>query len=115
MNRGRFYRAPRIRLRVVDCLGLADQLRHALAAYTESGGKGNPTFDTRHAIAVMLEKHGITRDLLRGFGSARWITGTAAQRLALIPAGQEHILAQEEAVKTVLMEAELLCADWATT
>lgn len=68
-----------------------------------------------HAIAVMLEKHGIARDLLHGFGSAKWTTGTAAQRLALIPAGQEHILAQEEAVKTVLMQAELLCAGWATT
>jgi type I restriction enzyme R subunit len=44
---------------VVDYLGLADQLKEALATYTESGGQGNPTFDTAQAIAVMLEKHGI--------------------------------------------------------
>ena len=44
---------------VVDYLGLADQLKQALATYTESGGTGNPTYDTRQAIAVMLEKHGI--------------------------------------------------------
>ena len=31
---------------VVDYLGLADQLKHALATYTESGGKGDPTYDT---------------------------------------------------------------------
>jgi hypothetical protein len=31
---------------VVDYLGLADQLKHALANYTESGGKGDPTYDT---------------------------------------------------------------------
>ena len=30
---------------VVDYLGLADQLKHALANYTESGGKGDPTCD----------------------------------------------------------------------
>ena len=44
---------------VVDYLGLADQLKHALATYTESGGKGDPTYDTRQAIAVLMEKHGI--------------------------------------------------------
>ena len=37
-------------------LGLADQLKKALITYTESGGQGNPTFDTTPAIAVMLEK-----------------------------------------------------------
>jgi type I restriction enzyme R subunit len=41
---------------VVDYLGLADQLKMALITYTESGGQGNPTFDTAQAIAVMLEK-----------------------------------------------------------
>jgi type I restriction enzyme R subunit len=36
---------------VVDYLGLADQLKQALATYTESGGQGDPTFDTAQAIA----------------------------------------------------------------
>lgn len=31
---------------VVDYLGLADQLKQALATYTESGGRGDPTYDT---------------------------------------------------------------------
>jgi type I restriction enzyme, R subunit len=48
---------------VVDYLGLADQLKKVLITYTESGGQGNPTFDTAQAIAVMLEKHGIACDL----------------------------------------------------
>jgi hypothetical protein len=58
---------------VVDYLGLADQLKQALATYTESGGAGVPTYDTRQAIAVMLEKHGIASDMLHGFnwGSGR--------------------------------------------
>ena len=33
----------------------------------ESGGHGDPTFDTAQAIAVMLEKHGIACDLMHGF------------------------------------------------
>src|SRR5438477_1105613 len=44
---------------VVDYLGLADQLKYALATYTQSGGKGDPSIDMAKAIAVMLEKHEI--------------------------------------------------------
>lgn len=52
---------------VVDYLGLADQLKHALANYTESGGQGDPTYDMQQAIDLMPEKHGIACDLLHGF------------------------------------------------
>ena len=101
---------------VVDYLGLADQLKRALATYTESGGQGNPTFDTAQAIAVMLEKHGIACDLLHGFNWAAWTTCKPTERLALIPAGQEHILGQEGGKKrfvqvvTELSRAFALCA-----
>jgi len=101
---------------VVDYLGLADQLRKALATYTESGGKGDPTFDTTQAIAVMLEKYSIACNLLHGFLWDKWTTGKPAERLGLIPAGQEHILEQQEGkrrfVKVVneLSRAFALCA-----
>ncbi|MBI5767862.1 MAG: type I restriction endonuclease subunit R [Verrucomicrobia bacterium] len=84
---------------VVDYLGLADQLKHALATYTENGGQGSPTYDTKQAIAVMLEKHGVASDMLHGFSWAKWTTGKPAERLALIPAGQEHILQQADGKK----------------
>jgi type I restriction enzyme R subunit len=101
---------------VVDYLGLADQLKKALITYTESGGQGNPTFDTAQAIAVMLEKHGIACDLMHGFNWNHWTTGKPGERLALIPAGQEHILEQEDGKKrwvqvvTELSRAFALCA-----
>jgi type I restriction enzyme R subunit len=101
---------------VVDYLGLADQLKRALVTYTESGGQGNPTFDTAQAIAVMLEKHGIASDMMHGFEWGKWTTGKPAERLALIPAGQEHILEQEAGKKrwvqvvTELSRAFALCA-----
>ena len=101
---------------VVDYLGLADQLKKALITYTESGGQGNPTFDTAQAIAVMLEKHGIACDMMHGFNWDKWTTGKPTERLALIPAGQEHILEQEDGKKrwiqvvTELSRAFALCA-----
>ncbi len=93
---------------VVDYLGLADQLKRALAAYTESGGQGTPTFDTAQAIAVMLEKHGIACQMMHGFDWRKWTTGTGLERLALLPAGQEHILQQTDGKKRfVRVVAEL--------
>ena len=64
-----------------------------------SGGQGDPTFDTAQAIAVVLEKHGIACDLIHGFDWDKWTTGKPTERLALIPAGQEHILEQEDGKK----------------
>jgi type I restriction enzyme R subunit len=101
---------------VVDYLGLADQLKHALATYTESGGQGDPTYDTKQAIAVLLEKHGIACDMMHGFNWDKWTTGTPTERLKLIPSGQEHILEQQDGKKrwiqvvTELSRAFALCA-----
>ena len=80
---------------VVDYLGLAHELKRALATYTESGGTGQTALDQGEAVAVMLEKYEICCDLFHGFDRSRWTTGTAQERLALLPAAQEHILAQE--------------------
>ena len=101
---------------VVDYLGLADQLKTALANYTESGGQGDPTYDTSQAIAVMLEKHDIVCDMLHGFDWDKWTTGKPTERLALIPVAQEHILAQDDGKKRFvqgvmeLSRAFALCA-----
>ena len=80
---------------VVDYLGLAHELKRALATYTESGGTGQTALDQEEAVAVMLEKYEICCGLFHGFDRARWISGTPAERLGLLPAAQEHILAQE--------------------
>ena len=80
---------------VVDYLGLAHELKRTLATYTESGGTGQTALDQEEAVAVMLEKYEICCGLFYGFERARWISGTPAERLGLLPAAQEHILAQE--------------------
>src|SRR5438128_11424367 len=42
---------------VVDYLGLAHELKQALAVYTESKGTGKPTIDQDEAVAAMLTKY----------------------------------------------------------
>jgi type I restriction enzyme R subunit len=80
---------------VVDYLGLAHELKAALATYTESGGTGRTAFDQDEAVAVMLEKHEICCGLFHGFDWSKWTSGTPPERLGLLPAAQEHILQQE--------------------
>ena len=80
---------------VVDYLGLANDLRQALVTYTESGGTGRTAIDKEEAVAVMLEKHESCCALFHGFDWSKWIAGTPSERLGLLPAAQEHILAQE--------------------
>jgi type I restriction enzyme R subunit len=98
---------------VVDYLGLADQLKQALATYSESGGRGDPTFDPERAISVMLEKHGIATHMLHGLNWALWSTGTVKERFALIPEGQEHILAQPDGKTRFIQVVKELSAAFA--
>ncbi len=81
---------------VVDYLGLAHELKRALATYTESGGAGRTTVDQSEAVAVMLEKYEVCRSLFHGFDYSGWTEGTPAERMELLPGAQEHILAQEK-------------------
>ena len=81
---------------VVDYLGLAHELKRALATYTESGGTGQTALDQEQAVRAMLEKYEICCDLFHGFDRTAWIEGSPAERLGLLPATQEHILAQQD-------------------
>ncbi|MBL7043907.1 MAG: type I restriction endonuclease subunit R [Pirellulaceae bacterium] len=101
---------------VVDYLGLADQLKRALATYTESGGHGKPSIDTAEAIAVMMEKYEVCCDMLHGYDWSKWTCGSPTERLGLLPSAQEHVLAQEDGKQrfskavTNLSSAFALCA-----
>ncbi|HXH06641.1 MAG TPA: HsdR family type I site-specific deoxyribonuclease, partial [Vicinamibacterales bacterium] len=87
---------------VVDYLGLAHELKAALATYTESGGRGEAALDQEEAVRVMREKHEVCSALFHGFDRSAWIGGTPQARLSLLPAAQEHILAQENGKERLL-------------
>ena len=81
---------------VVDYLGLAQDLKQALATYTESGGTGRTALNQEEAVAVMLEKYEVCCALFHGFDWSMWTEGNAQERLGLLPPAQEHVLAQED-------------------
>jgi type I restriction enzyme R subunit len=81
---------------VVDYLGLADELREALAVYTQSGGAGQAAIPQEEAVKVMQREYEICCGLFYGFDWSSWAGGNATAQMSVLPAAQEHILAQPD-------------------
>src|ERR1700687_1392623 len=87
---------------VVDYLGLAHELKAALATYTESGGTGRTAIDQREAVAVMLEKYEICCGLFHRFDWSKFKTGTAPEQVTVRKAALEFILGQPDGKERLL-------------
>ena len=81
---------------VVDYLGLAEELKQALADYTNSKGKGDITLDQEEAVAVMREKYEQVCTILHGFDFQTAAETAAGKRLPLIAQAAEHVLQQKD-------------------
>ena len=80
---------------VVDYMGVGAELKKALMTYTESGGKGKPTFDQDTAVKLMLEKYEVVKDMFYGFDYKRFFTLKPQERVTFIPNALEHILKEK--------------------
>lgn len=80
---------------VVDYLGIAQELKSALADYTASGGEGKPTLDQELAVAKMLELHEAIDYQLRHFDWRKFFTLTPEEKLKFIPIIVDYIFSQE--------------------
>ncbi|MCH7954375.1 MAG: type I restriction endonuclease subunit R [Candidatus Marinimicrobia bacterium] len=87
---------------VVDYLGLADQLKRALADYTEAGGNGKVTLDQNEAVAVMLEKFDIVESMFYGFDYSKYLECKPDERLTGMVAAMQHILEEPDGDKRYL-------------
>ena len=79
---------------VVDYLGLAAELKKALAQYTQADQQ-DTGIPIDQALEVLLEKYEIVQGILHGFDYSPFFTGTASQRVAVIPEAMDFILQQE--------------------
>ena len=80
---------------VVDYLGIAQELKVALAEYTASGGEGKPTLDQELAVAKMLEYYEAIEYQLRHFDWKKFFTLTSEDKLKYIPLIVDYIFSQE--------------------
>lgn len=87
---------------IVDYIGIAEELKQAVATYTQSGGQGTPAIDQAEAVAVMKEKYEIVCGIFSGFDWSPYVRGAPSTRLATLKAGLEFVLAVPDARERVL-------------
>ncbi len=80
---------------IVDYLGIAQELKLALADYTLSGGEGKPTLDQELAVAKMLELYEAVEHQLRYFDWRKFFILKPEDKLKFIPVIVDYIFSQE--------------------
>ncbi|MFL9951948.1 type I restriction endonuclease subunit R [Paraburkholderia nemoris] len=76
---------------IVDYIGIAQNLKSALQQYSKSDQE-NTGVDEGQAIAVMMEKYEVVRDMYHGFDYVSAMSGTPQERLAMMAGAIEWIL-----------------------
>jgi len=92
---------------VVDYIGLAQNLKNALSQYSKSD-QAQTGVDEREAVAVMLEKYEVVRDIYHGFDYSKGISGTPQERLIVMASAIEWVLEtqQQDAAKETSEEGK---------
>ncbi len=100
---------------IVDYLGIAADLKKALAFYSDAGGKGDPTILQEQAVQLMLEKLEVVSQMYqacppnrRGFEYETYFEADTSKKLSLILAAEEHILGLEDGKKRYINEVTAL-------
>lgn len=93
---------------IVDYIGIASDLKMALATYTSSGGKGTPTLDQSEAVAKLLEKFEVVEQMFSGFDYRRYFSADTREKLTVILEAQEHVLGLDDGKNRFTREVGLL-------
>jgi type I restriction enzyme R subunit len=120
---------------VVDYLGIASDLKKALAFYSDSGGKGDPTIAQEQAVGLILEKLEVVSQMFLekptaqheesymqlaaepsipyftksdGFRYEEYFGADTRTKLKIILAAEEHILSIEDGKKRFVNEVTAL-------
>lgn len=93
---------------IVDYLGIAADLKKALAFYSDAGGKGDPTILQEQAVQLMLEKLEVVSNMYHGFKYENYFEAETSKKLSMILAAEEHILGLEDGKKRYINEVTAL-------
>lgn len=80
---------------VVDYIGILESLKKALKQYTDSD-RSNTGIDTSQAIAVMIEKLEILREIMYGFDYSKYMSDSPKERINAVVGGMNFILGLEQ-------------------
>jgi type I restriction enzyme R subunit len=93
---------------IVDYLGIAADLKKALAFYSDAGGKGDPTILQEQAVQLMLEKLEVVSQMYHGFEYETYFEADTSKKLSMILAAEEHILGLDDGKKRYINEVTAL-------
>ena len=99
--------------RIVDYIGIASDLKKALATYTESGGKGSPTLNQEDAIVTMQEKYEIVAQMFHDFDYKRYFDVDTKEKMTIILEAQEYILGLDDGKNRFMEQVGLLSRTFA--
>ena len=68
---------------IVDYLGIAADLKEALAFYSDGGGKGDPALMQEQAVQLMLEKLEVVEGILHSFDYSSYFKADTSAKLGL--------------------------------
>jgi type I restriction enzyme, R subunit len=97
---------------IVDYLGLAYHLQKALAAYTEADHPAEIP-NQNEAVNELLKRYEICKGLFYGFNWSKFFTGTAIEKIGVLPVAQEHILNQDDGKNRYLQAVRELSLSFA--
>lgn len=83
---------------IVDYLGIAPELKEALAYYADNDRK-KVAIPQEEAVRIMLEKYEVVCGMYHGFNYEQDLRGTASKRTKLIASAMDFILGLEDGVK----------------
>ena len=98
---------------VVDYLGVAADLKKALAFYGDSGGRGDPAKEQEQAVEFLLEKLEVISALFHNFPYEEYFTADTSRKLGLILEAEEFVLGLDGGKKRYMDEVTALSAAFA--
>jgi type I restriction enzyme R subunit len=94
---------------IVDYIGIASDLKEALAVYTESGGKGEMVVDQEaDTVPHMLGKFENVQGILNGVDYKKYFEDDARGKLEAILEAEDFLLAKDELKERFLKEVTAL-------
>jgi type I restriction enzyme, R subunit len=98
---------------IVDYVGIATDLKKALAVYTENGGVGSPVFEQSEAIAKMLEKFEVVSNLFGKYDYKKYFATDTSGKMRIILEAEDYVLTLENGKERYVKEVELLSKAYA--
>ncbi len=93
---------------IVDYIGIAPDLKTALAIYSKSNGRGRLVVNQEEAISVLLEKYEVVSQMFHGFNYKKFFEGSPREKMEIIPEAIDFILSKKEGKKRFIREVTAL-------